>query len=68
MGKTPPFDTLMVMEKWFATSRVMHSSLGVYDTLLANEQVRISLQYLKSCTGVWVDNNPPLLIGRKTVV
>ena len=66
MGKTPPL--LWSGEKWFATSGVMHWSLSGYDSPLANGQDRSALQYLESCTGVWVGKTPPLLMVRREVV
>ena len=46
----------------------MHWSLGGLDSPLDNGQKKSSLQHLESCTGVWVDKTPPLLMGRGHVV
>ena len=46
----------------------MHWSLSGYDSPLANGQDRSALQYLESCTGVWVGKTPPLLMVRREVV
>ena len=66
MGKTPPL--LMGGGMWFATSEVMHFSLGGLDSPFINGQGRNSLQHLESCTGVWVGKTPTLLMVRSKVV
>ena len=53
--------------KWFATSGVMHWSLGGQDSPLANGKERSGLQHLESCTGVWVGKTPPSLMGKRLV-
>ena len=66
VGKSPPL--LMGRKKSFATSGVIHQSLGVLDSPLANEPEKSGLQYLKSCTGVSMGKTSPLLLCRRKVV
>ena len=66
MGKTPLL--LISRKKSFATSGVIHQSLGVLDSPPANEPKKSGLQHLKSCNGVWVGKTPPFLMSRREVV
>ena len=66
MGKTPHLLVGMVEVVYKIWSHALE--FGWVRLPLANGQERSGLQYLDSCTGVWVGKTPPLLMVRREVL